>query len=313
MTIDRAIISKAVKEYSSKKSDILNIEIKDVVFVDNEPFEAADMYGNRYVKGTGGWIDIWVDISEKTPYGRHPIFSSANDKSSQYLRIFYSDYLTEVREKKLSKMDLTLFDRVKNRIDEYLEFDSHDIFIDDYRLIRIFGGAVRDSICGDQINDIDVLCGSKSIGFLERLLTTNGYVYMESLAPKDLASVYSDIRVISEPHTWIKGSKVVQVIRPSGMGNDITSDIYRAGFIDLIANVDISCCGLSYDSRGLYEDFPNAIIHAQSKVFSVNKRAKMYSSKRIHHRIGKFEDRGWKEIENNTHVNRDLKIEEIFN
>ena len=75
----------------------------------------------------------------------------------------------------------------------------------------------------------------------------------------------------------------------------------------------MSCCGVSYDGSKLNEDYPNAILHCQSKVFSVNKNAKMYSEKRFLFRKYKLEDRGWKEVENTSWVNRDLKMERIFN
>jgi hypothetical protein len=80
----------------------------------------------------------------------------------------------------------------------------------------------------------------------------------------------------------------------------------------LISNVDFSCCGVSYDGDEVYEDYPNAILHAQSKVFSVNTFAKMYSHKRAQHRKVKLQNRGWKEIENTTEVNRDLKLQNIL-
>jgi DNA-directed RNA polymerase subunit N (RpoN/RPB10) len=82
---------------------------------------------------------------------------------------------------------------------------------------------------------------------------------------------------------------------------------------NLISNVDLSCCGVSYDGEKIYEDYPNAIVHCQSKVYSVNKSAKMYSERRINHRIHKLRDRGWEEIENKTDVNRDMKINVLFN
>jgi hypothetical protein len=78
---------------------------------------------------------------------------------------------------------------------------------------------------------------------------------------------------------------------------------------ELLKNVDLSCCGLSFDGRFLYEDYNNAILHAKSKVFSVNKNAFMYSHKRIDHRRYKLMDRGWKQIENTIENNRDLKID----
>ena len=46
---------------------------------------------------------------------------------------------------------------IKERIDEYLEFDSSEIFLNtDY--CEVFGGAVRDSIAKKDIHDIDFLC-----------------------------------------------------------------------------------------------------------------------------------------------------------
>jgi hypothetical protein len=143
---------------------------------------------------------------------------------------------------------------------------------------------------------------------------------MEMLNGKDLQQMYSEIHIINEPHTWIKGKKIVQLIRPVVFSRDFSNSkyidkslpIYEQGFRDLISNVDFSCCGVSWDGETLHEDCPNAILHAQSKVFSVNKQAKMYSHIRAQHRKAKLESRGWKEIENKIEVNRDLKLEIIL-
>lgn len=43
---------------------------------------------------------------------------------------------------------------VKEKINQYLELDSQELFIDP--LVRIFGGAVRDSIAEDEIRDVDI-------------------------------------------------------------------------------------------------------------------------------------------------------------
>jgi hypothetical protein len=209
---------------------------------------------------------------------------------------------------------------IKKRIDEYLLFDSDKLF-KSCDLIRIFGGAIRDSICGDPINDIDILVGSKSIRIVEHILSLHGYTLIESLIPKDLASVYNDIQVISEPHTWMNGNRIVQLIRPRitqpnyktggiSMNTDIYS--YKENFNVLISNVDLSCCGVSYDGNKLSEDYPNAILHCKSKVFSVNQNAMMYSHKRIYHRVHKLQDRGWSRIDDTVSINRDLKIKQII-
>jgi hypothetical protein len=202
---------------------------------------------------------------------------------------------------------------IKNKLDEYLEFDSNILFKNKYNLVRVFGGAIRDSIANQPINDVDILCGAKALKEIEFLLENKGYHYMEMLNGKDLQEMYSEIHIINEPHTWVKGKKIVQLIRPViPIKRDSDLRYYEIGFRDLISNVDFSCCGVSYDGDEVYEDYPNAILHAQSKVFSVNTFAKMYSHKRAQHRKVKLQNRGWKEIENTTEVNRDLKLQNIL-
>jgi len=202
---------------------------------------------------------------------------------------------------------------IKKLLSDYLEFDSGELFRSKFNLVRVFGGAIRDIIAEQPIHDVDILCGSKALKYIEMILEQNGYQYMEMLNGKDLQEMYSEIHVINEPKTWIKGKKIVQLIRPGiGVGYKDES-IYKQGFTDLIANVDLSCCGVSYDGETLHEDYPNALLHCQSKVFSVNKNAKMYSHKRVIHRIYKLKDRGWEEIENTITNNRDLKINKLVN
>jgi predicted nucleotidyltransferase len=221
-------------------------------------------------------------------------------------------------------------DKIKKELDIYLEFDSDLIFkttptvdekVTHRRLIRIFGGSLRDIIAEKSIKDIDILVGSKSISSLERILTENGYVYMDSLTPKDINSMYSDLKILSEPHTWIKSGKIVQLIRPSlngiesaHMSHDILEkklDNYEKSFINLIQNVDISCCGLSYDGYNLYENYKDAVLHCRSLLFEVNKKAIMYNSKRIDHRINKLLNRGWDQISNISDY-RDIKINRLL-
>jgi hypothetical protein len=221
-------------------------------------------------------------------------------------------YLQFMREEKLRDIAVTQEDKIRQSLSEYLEFDSDELFKSKFNLVRIFGGAIRDILAEQPINDIDILCGSKALRYIESVLEQNGYQYMEMLNGKDLQEIYSEIHIINEPHTWIKGKKIVQLIRPSLSNWKADSSLYEEGFRDLISNVDLSCCGVSYDGENLYEDYPNAIVHCQSKVYSVNKSAKMYSERRINHRIHKLKDRGWKEIENKSDINRELKIDNVL-
>lgn len=221
-------------------------------------------------------------------------------------------YKQFMREEKLKGLAVTPEDKIRQSLSEYLEFDSDELFKSKFNLVRVFGGAIRDTIAEQTIHDVDILCGSKALKYIESILEQNGYQYMEMLNGKDLQEIYSEIHIINEPHTWVKGKKIVQLIRPALGLPSSDESIYRKGFKDLISNVDLSCCGVSYDGETLYEDYPNAIIHCQSKVYSVNNLAKMYSRKRIHHRTAKLIERGWKITENVTNVNRDMKIERIF-
>lgn len=204
---------------------------------------------------------------------------------------------------------MSLEKKIKTQLDNYLEFDSNIIFnICDRSLI--FGGAIRDIIADMPINDVDILCESKSAKILGNFLIDNGYEFSEYLTPKDLSKIYSDIKVISEPHTFIKGKKIIQIIRPNIKGKIIENDIFN----HLIKNVDISCCGISYDGNKIVEDVPHAIIQCQNKVYEVNKLAKMHHPDRIYHRLDKFEKRGWREINESEKVSfyRDIKIESII-
>lgn len=241
-------------------------------------------------------------------------YKNADDIINKHdsLSIDKNIYKQFMREEKLKGLAVTPEDKIRQSLSEYLEFDSDELFKSKFNLVRVFGGAIRDTIAEQTIHDVDILCGSKALKYIESILEQNGYQYVEMLNGKDLQEMYSEIHIINEPHTWIKGKKIVQLIRPSlGLAGGDES-IYRKGFKDLISNVDLSCCGVSYDGETLYEDYPNAIIHCQSKVYSVNNLAKMYSRKRIHHRTAKLIERGWKITENVTNVNRDMKIERIF-
>jgi hypothetical protein len=213
---------------------------------------------------------------------------------------------------------MKLKDKIKIKLDEYLEFDSDLLFkyspnndnkLQVSSLIRVFGGSIRDIIADMPIHDVDVLVGAKTYKRLYSILESNGYKNMEILSPKDLSSVYSDIRIINEPHTWIKGHKVIQIIRP--VINTPYRKSYEEGFVNLIQNVDISCCGISYDGYKVYENYPNAISHSLSKSFKCNESAKMYSEKRFSYRKHKLIDRGWSQIDTISE-RRDFKINSIL-
>lgn len=218
-----------------------------------------------------------------------------------------------------------MLDKIKNNLDKYLGFNSDELFVDD--MIRVFGGAVRDSIADMPIKDIDILCGPKGCRRLEVILQNKGYKYLPNvLSSYEIGQIYTIQGVINEPKTFIKGDSMVQLIRPVTTKTNpnklpildqVIIDKFKAqylkeAFVDLIANVDISCCGVSYDGKNLYENYPAAVLHAKAKIFSVNDKAKMYIERRIIHRTGKLCDRGWVQLTNNKAEQRDFKIAQLL-
>lgn len=198
--------------------------------------------------------------------------------------------------------------KIKNELDSYIEFDSSELFFD--RTVRVFGGAIRDIIAEMTIHDIDIICASKSAIILDSILKEHGYHYVEGLNPKDLSNIYTDIKVITEPKTYIKGIKIIQIIKPSGAQSNVYH--YIKSIERLISGVDISSCGVSYDGVHLIENVKDSILHCRNKVYQVNYGAQMSNPRRLDHRRAKLDSRGWDIIENGLVGNRDLKIDEIF-
>jgi hypothetical protein len=283
---------------------------------------------------------IWIGYTMKI---KSSSFPDKFEEIVKSVKISYNDYITENRNQKIKSLGVTLGDKVRKNINEYIGFDSDELFPIN-SLVRIFGGSVRDSISDREIHDVDIILGSGSLDYVENILTQNGYKYMESLTPKDLSSIYTDIKIINEPHSWVKEDKIIQLIRPAGgllktrwpvhflrdkltgrrwgefasdalkeiQKPDIRESIYKKSFIDLIRNVDISCCGVSYDGEKVYENYESAVSHCKNGIFIVNKEAKMYSNKRIIHRTTKLIGRGWEEVNPGVATNRDLKIDKIL-
>lgn len=315
MNLDKEIIYKIVKDFiynnpnydnrsiidtfSGRFSMITELDITQLEYNNNPTDTPFDMYGAQYVPGTGGYINVWVNII----YG----LDSRPTNKREFLRIHYSNYLSEVRNKSLSNMGITISDKIKLSLDSYLEFDSSELFRPD--LVKVFGGAIRDIIADMPIHDVDIISASRSAKRLETILESNGYHYVEGLNPKDLSSVYTDIKIICEPRTYIKGRKIVQIIRPSGDATMLMS--YEKSIDRLISNVDISCCGVSYDGTNLIENVQDAILHCRNKVYKVN-HGEMTHRNRLQHRKAKLESRGWEQIEGGVATHRDIKIDEVL-
>lgn len=213
---------------------------------------------------------------------------------------------------------------IKKRLDDYLGFDSNELLrpkkiivegiprtVAKFRqivgepFIRIFGGAIRDSIAGKNIHDVDIVLGSKMLHTAEAVLHSKGFVYMENLTGKDLGAMYKDLKIIDEPRTWLnpKNMAIVQLIRPAGF----TADNPIAA---VVQNVDISCCGVSWDGEKLYENHPDAVLHCQTMHYQTNYSGKMRTG-RTSNRTWKLDSRGWKPLKGYYSI-RDLRIHAVL-
>lgn len=198
---------------------------------------------------------------------------------------------------------------IKRRLDNYLEFNSDELFsFTDY--IEIFGGAIRDSIANLKIHDIDILCMSISAKKAAYILENHGYTNVTNkLSTKDVQQMYKETHIVFEPWTFMNSNlKIVQLIRPyseqrgvmgniGGFNSTFDFNAHKKSYYDIMREVDISCCGVSWDGEKLTERYEDAINHCRQKVYTVNKNAKMYNDRRINDRKWKLESRGWKCID----------------
>lgn len=214
-------------------------------------------------------------------------------------------------------MKYNLTKKVKQDIDNYLEFDSSILFKScDY--LEIFGGAVRDSIADMEIHDIDILALSIGEKTCSKILENNGYKFMNLLNMKEIHEMYKDIHCIFEPRTFInKNLKIVQLIRPTPTLFPV-ENYFSKDFFELMREVDLSCCGVSFNGLHIRENCPDAVLHCQNGYYSINNKAKMYNENRNIMRTEKLKGRGWKDIaflkdEELIDLDRFKKLECILN
>lgn len=186
--------------------------------------------------------------------------------------------------------------KIKKHLDNYLEFDSNKIFSKTDYLV-VFGGAIRDIVAGDEdkIKDIDIMCLPRSKQIVKDILLSEGYKQYNLHSP-DLFLLYSNIRCIFEPKTFIKGNKIVQLISPTVKDVSVTFNSLKNAFFRILSNVDLSSSGLVYDGEDLYESVINATYHCQNKKFITLMDADMYNKDRVIVRRLNLCEKGWNEI-----------------
>lgn len=226
--------------------------------------------------------------------------------------------------------------KIKDRLDEYMGFDSSLLF-KETDFLTIYGGAIRDALVGDDINDIDIMALPESKRKAIDIITSFGYKQTNH-QKKNLVKIYSGIRFIFEPTTFLndKGS-FIQFIKPNTFEimKTIDPDEYDSpisfrkqnnantqilAFITLLNNVDLTPSGLCWYNNRLYEVVKNAFIHCKMKYYKKILHSLLYDDSRSIDRSMTLEERGWKNIafENDFDLKfkkaqRAIKIEMINN
>lgn len=210
---------------------------------------------------------------------------------------------------------------IKQKLNEYLEFDSDELFWGRHvDLAAIFGGSLRDIVAGDsdKINDIDIIGLPVSLGWIRHTLELNGYTQMELVKP-DIFTIYKDINYIFEPITYMNNNhKIVQLIRPHNQNLNAASTKFTAlknNYYKLLSNVDLTSSGLFYDGKNLYESIRYSFIHCKMKVYEMLPDAMMYDLERTDKRIHKLRrTKNWKQFNPDDKLKmRQIKINQINN
>lgn len=191
----------------------------------------------------------------------------------------------------------TLNEKIKNRLNDYLEFDHSLLFMD--KNCSIFGGATRDAIANEIIHDVDLIGIPENLNYATKVLKDFGYIENENLVGRNIHEMYKGVHVIYEPKTYInKNLKYVQLIRPALKSFYNIKDIQYVkdnniiAYKNLLLGVDMRCCGVSYDIDGLNENIENAVLDCLSKI--INKyHGCMYENNRYFDRVHKLNLRGW--------------------
>ncbi len=215
---------------------------------------------------------------------------------------------------------MTTLETIKFELDNYLEFDSSELFNKEHiDLVSIFGGAIRDIVAGqpEKIKDIDIIGLPISLSHITDVLLKNGYTKMNLVKP-ELHLIYKEIKFIFEPLTYMNNNlKIVQLIRPHTVNvrNSPPNEYHlvRQNYYSLLSNVDLTSSGLFYDGEELFESVNYAYIHCKLKIFEKLPHAVMYNNQRTYLRAEMLMYKGWEELDDTTLVKRAMKIHRIKN
>lgn len=170
----------------------------------------------------------------------------------------------------------------------------------------IFGGAVRNAISGDHINDIDIVCYEHAFDIIDKKLVNDlsslGYTEKEDVS---LSDEYSDLVENSQIQSVFnyhftqngngasKSSLIQLIVINYPEDKDLVGNIQK-----FVSSVDIRACAMLFAPMHdtLLECIPGAFEDCKRKRIFVNRDAIMYYKPKCEDRIKKFKALGWKVV-----------------
>ena len=102
---------------------------------------------------TDGYLDIYFKVVFNNLENNY--FNTKSFDKHGCLTINKLLYTQYNRELTLQEMAITQEDKIRKSLNDYLEFDSDELFKSKFNIVRIFGGAIRDIIADQNINDVE--------------------------------------------------------------------------------------------------------------------------------------------------------------
>lgn len=187
------------------------------------------------------------------------------------------------------KLSTTPYDLISN----YIDFDINSLLSN--KLALIFGGCLRDIVSKEfeskPFNDIDIATFNPSCTEIMNTLLNAGY--STNYSSIDTNNLYFS-HFINEPITLTKNDKKIQLIRPR---LKLQQQPSLSTLILFIRNVDLSCCGLAYDTsnNSIKEIIHGSYLQCQNKQFHKT-NGFLFNPQRSEKRALKLTERGWTKI-----------------
>lgn len=149
MDLNKKVLERIIQDHIANDRDFCKLLIGNKYFIGssfNEKYlaEVALQYYQEDSKSDGYIVNFNVSF-----YDHSCCFLLLTRRSDIVIsELLYKQYN---RELILQEMAITQEDKIRKSLNEYLEFDSDKLFKSQF-IVRIFGGAIRDIIAGQDIN-----------------------------------------------------------------------------------------------------------------------------------------------------------------